>query len=67
MKTIKELESSKLDMYDTGYYGALKDILELIDEVDFGVSVLMINRKGQGNTWVNVKELKARIEGGEEC
>jgi len=69
METIKKLEAKLPNRHtgytakDIGYYKALKDVIKLIDEVDFGVSTLMINRKGQGDKWVNVKELKARIKG----
>jgi len=54
MKTIKELEENTfVRNYGSDYLDALKDVLELIDKLEF-------NKEGVSDNW---RELKARIKG----
>jgi len=53
MKTIKELTNKELDNYDNGYWKALKEVLELIDEF-MGLEYELDKA---------LEELKARING----
>jgi len=61
MRTIKDLKDSGdyLDEHNNGYYWALKNVLELIDEM----LEVTLESNGAFKTFICKEELKTRIEG----